>query len=73
MEPYYQIYVCFNDEGETEVRYESIVDAIESMKQLIGRSAVYSAILAHYSDEYPAGYDVICSIRNKSSLRGRKP
>lgn len=72
MEPYYQIYIVFNDEKGSGALCETIEDATEIMRKLIGRPNVYSAILGHYSDEYPTGYDVICSIRNKSSLRGRK-
>ena len=72
MESYYQIYIVFNDEKESEALCETIEDAMEIMRKLIGRPKVYSAILAHHSDEYPTGYDVICSIRNNSKLRGRK-
>lgn len=73
MELNYRIYIVFNDEKEVERHYETEDDAIRVMMQLVASPMVYSAILAHYSDKYPAGYDVICSIRNKSNLRGRKP
>lgn len=72
MKSYYQIYIVFNDEEKMQRHYETKDDAIKAMMQLIGSPIVYSAILGHYSDEYPTGYDVICSIRNKSNLRGRK-
>lgn len=71
MESYYQIYIVYNDENESEALCDTMEDAMEIMRKLIGRPNVYSAVLAHHSDEYPAGYDVICSIRNSSKLRGR--
>ena len=72
MESYYQIYIVFNDAKESEDLCETIEDAMEIMRKLIGCPNVHSALLACHSDEYPAGYDVICSIRNNSNLRGRK-
>lgn len=72
MESYYQIYIVYNDENESGAICDTIEDAMEIMRKLIGRPNVHSALLACYSDEYPAGYDVICSIRNNSNLRGRK-
>ena len=73
MELYYRIYIVFNDGKEMQRHYGTEDVAIRVMMQLIANPIVYSATLAHYSDEYPAGYDVICSIRNKSNLRSRKP
>lgn len=72
MESCYQIYIVFNNEKESEAICETIEDAMEIMRKLIGRPNVYSAILGHYSNEYPTGYNIICSIRNNSYLRGRE-
>lgn len=72
MEHYYRIYIVFNDGKEVQLHCESKDDAIKAMMQLIGSPIVYSAILALYSNEYPTGSIIICSIRNNSSLRGRK-
>lgn len=73
MELNYRIYIVFNDEKEVQRHYETKDDAIMAMMQLLANPMVHSAVLAHYSNEYPAGYNVMCSIRKKSNLRGRKP
>ena len=72
MESCYQIYIVFNNEKESVALCDTIEDAMEIMRKLIGRPNVYSAILGHYSNEYPTGYNIICSIRNNSYLRGRE-
>lgn len=72
MKPYYQIDITLDDDDKIQHRYETMMEAIAVMRFLLACPEVDSAILGHYSNVYPTGYDVICSIKNKTNLRGRK-
>lgn len=72
MNPYYQIDITLVDDEKIQSRYETMIEGIAAMRFLLGCPTVDSAILGHYSNVYPTGYDVICSIKNKTNLRGRK-
>lgn len=72
MKPYYQVDVTYHDGGKNQLHFESLGEALALIRLMLGCSSVDSAILGHYSNVYPTGYDVICSIKNKTNLRGRK-
>lgn len=74
MESYYQVDITLDNDEKIQLRYryETMMEAITVMRFLLACPEVDSAILGHYSNVYPTGYDVICSIKNKTSLRGRK-
>lgn len=65
MKPYYQIEVEYTNGYPSQLRYELMIEAIEAMRSMVGLPEVYSAILLHYSDRYPTGYKVVCSLRNR--------
>ena len=66
MKPYYQIDVEHANGNASQLRYEVMEDAVNAMRSMVGIPEVDSAVLVCYSDRYPTGYTIICSIRNKS-------
>lgn len=66
MKPYYQIDVEYASGDTSQSRYELLIEAIEAMRSMVGLPEVDSAILVRYSDRYPTGYAIVCSLRNKS-------
>ena len=50
MESCYRFYIVFNNEKESVAICETIEDAMDVMRNLIGCPIVYSAILGHYSN-----------------------
>lgn len=65
MKPYYQIDVEYANRRISQFPYETMQEAVEAMRKMVGSPDVDSAILVHYSDRYPMGYAIVCSIRNK--------
>lgn len=76
MKPYYQIDVEYASGDTSQLRYELFIEATAAMRSMVGFPDVESAILVCYSDRYPTGYAIICSLRNKpffqNPLQGRK-